>query len=257
MKKKIFALLLTFALCLIPVIGCFDASAAGRYVNDKAGVLSASEADALESRLSALSSETGMSVAVYTVPSLTGSSVQAEADDTYDSLYGVNSDGIMFFMAMDSRDWQISTSGKGIKVLYDNAIKNTFDAMYDELSAGNYSGAFGTYANRVESYYNSYLEDQDDSPKFGVVGIVSVIAGALSGLIRGSVLKSELKSVAAKTEANDYVKSGSFKLTSSRDVFLYRKVERTKRAAADDSDKTSTTHTSSSGGTHGGAGGKF
>ena len=48
------------------------------------------------------------------------------------------------------------------------------------------------------------------------------------------------------------MKQGSLQVTESRDIFLYRNVIRTAKPK-----ETSTTHTSSSGRTHGGSSGKF
>ena len=59
----------------------------------------------------------------------------------------------------------------------------------------------------------------------------------------------------AKAAAKDYVKSGSLKLTEQKDLFLYRRVDR--REKSESRSGGSSTHTSSSGKTHGGASGSF
>ena len=51
------------------------------------------------------------------------------------------------------------------------------------------------------------------------------------------------------------MKGGSLKLTEQKDLFLYRRVDR--REKAESSSGGSSTHTSSSGETHGGASGSF
>ncbi len=71
-------------------------------------------------------------------------------------------------------------------------------------------------------------------------------------------MKGQLKTVQSQSKADDYVKSGSMKLTKQNDLFLYKHVER--REKPKESDRSaggSKTHTSSSGSTHGGGGGKF
>ena len=74
-----------------------------------------------------------------------------------------------------------------------------------------------------------------------------------------SVMKSQLRSVAFQENAASYVREGSMNLTNSRELFLYRNVQRTKHVEEKDSDSSggSSTHTSSSGTTHGGGGGSF
>jgi uncharacterized protein len=67
--------------------------------------------------------------------------------------------------------------------------------------------------------------------------------------------KGQLKSVALQKRATDYMKPGSLNITDSRDFFLYRHIDRTEKA--EKSEGGSSTHTSSSGNTYGGKGGKF
>ena len=85
---------------------------------------------------------------------------------------------------------------------------------------------------------------------FLAVGIGLVLAWVV---VR--VMKSQLRSVAFQENAASYVREGSMNLTNSRELFLYRDVDRTEHVEAKDSD--SSTHTSSSGTTHGGGGGSF
>lgn len=53
--------------------------------------------------------------------------------------------------------------------------------------------------------------------------IVSIVVGLLVGLIGVGILKGELKSVAAKTQANSYIVSGSLNITAKNETFLYAK----------------------------------
>ncbi len=56
--------------------------------------------------------------------------------------------------------------------------------------------------------------------------IIAVVAGLLVGLIGTGVLKGELRSVAAKTQANSYVTPGSLNVTGKNEIFLYSKEEK-------------------------------
>ena len=89
---------------------------------------------------------------------------------------------------------------------------------------------------------------------FLALGIGLVLAWVVVG-----VMKSQLHSVAFQENAASYVREGSMNLTNSRELFLYRDVNRTEHVEAKDSDSSggSSTHTSSSGTTHGGGGGSF
>ena len=89
---------------------------------------------------------------------------------------------------------------------------------------------------------------------FLALGIGLVLAWVVVG-----VMKSQLRSVAFQENAASYVREGSMNLTNSRELFLYRDVNRTERPKESRSSDSggSSTHTSSSGTTHGGGGGSF
>jgi uncharacterized protein len=80
------------------------------------------------------------------------------------------------------------------------------------------------------------------------------VIGLVIAAIATAVMKGKLKSVHAQAGASGYVKNGSMNVTHRQDLFLYRDVNRT--AKPKDSSGSST-HTSSSGRSHGGGGGKF
>jgi uncharacterized protein len=72
-------------------------------------------------------------------------------------------------------------------------------------------------------------------------------------LIVTGKMRSDLVTVRQQVKADNYVIPGSLQLTNSRDLFLYSQVTKTERPKSGGS----STHTSSSGRTHGGGGGKF
>ena len=69
------------------------------------------------------------------------------------------------------------------------------------------------------------------------------------------IMVSKLKSVRTETDADNYIKAGSMRVTGSSDMFLYRSVSR--RARPKNSSGGSSTHRSSSGARHSGGGGKY
>ena len=70
--------------------------------------------------------------------------------------------------------------------------------------------------------------------------------------IKISLEKSKMNNVKMKQEASDYVRHDKVMITDSRDIFLYRTINRRLRPK-----ENSSTHRSSSGRVHGGRGGKF
>ena len=71
------------------------------------------------------------------------------------------------------------------------------------------------------------------------------------------IMKSQLKSVRSQPEAMSYVINDSVSFTEQSDVFLYKTLTKTKIQKAESGSGGSSTHTSSSGATHGGSSGKF
>lgn len=55
---------------------------------------------------------------------------------------------------------------------------------------------------------------------------ICIGAGVVIGLIAVLVMKSNLRSVRFRSGAGEYVTPGSFRLTASQDIFLYKTVTR-------------------------------
>lgn len=59
---------------------------------------------------------------------------------------------------------------------------------------------------------------------------MAIVVGVLIGIVIAVVImlghKSKLKSVKMQHAAANYIKQGSFRLTTSREIYLYKRVER-------------------------------
>lgn len=273
MKRKFFAM---FYALLLSVFLMFPALAAGdlpRLV-DEADLVSDDEEMELMNLLNEVSERHQVDLVVVTVDSLEGMSPMAYADDFYDYYeygFGDERDGILFLISMEERDWYISTCGYGITAITDAGLEYMSEALIENLSEGDYTGAFTAFAELCDDYIEQARTgepyDEDHLPKepFGVfwnLGISMGIGLLVSWIITG-FMKGELKTVHSQSVANQYVIGGSMNLTKEKDLFLYSRVERrekpkeTKSSDSDRSGNSSSTHTSSSGTVHGGGGGKF
>ena len=85
--------------------------------------------------------------------------------------------------------------------------------------------------------------------------LISIGIGLFAALIVTGSMKGKLKTVHAQTAASQYVKPGSMNITEGREMFLYSQIQRHKRETK--TSGGSSTHTSSSGRTHGGSSGTF
>lgn len=254
MKKTriLFSILLALVICLLPSFGAVNAEAA-TMVEDNAGIIQGIDigdiSRAMLNEVSDLSVDVGM-VFISSVADTGRASIQSVADYYVENYLG--SDAVLLVVSVGDGEWHFSTSGKGKEIMYDSAQRQTWSDIREYYISGDYTQMGISLAKSVEKYY---LESENSGGVKIVQNLLIALGvGLVVGLIRGAMLKGELKSVAVATKAADCVKKGSFKLTSSRDVFLYRKVERRK---IETEDKTTTTHVSESGQEHGGVGGKI
>lgn len=270
MKKKITALIFALALCLctaLPTFAANDGFADEYYrVNDLADLLTDSEEAALLEKLDEISLRQEMDVTVATVEDLEDYSTAAEyADDFYEFCsfgYGANNDGVLLLISTEDRDWAISTCGYGITAFTDAGIEYIGKQMKDDLSDGNYPAAFGTYAKLCDEFItqakNGTPYDNGNLPRepLSMIWIpISIVIGVILALTIVGVMKGKLKTVRSQAAANSYMKKDSLAVTESSDLFLYHTVIRSGKEK--DSGSGSSTHTSSSGTTHGGGSGKF
>lgn len=273
MKKSNIYKLFIFTICLALVILSFpskvnaaneDSSSSQPRLVDDADLLSDSEEKALTKKVDKISKDNKCDVVIVTVDSLDDKTATEYADDYFDNNgygYGTNKDGILFFISMDNRDWAISTHGYGITAFTDAGQSYIVDKIKDSLSNGKYDKAFNGFADYCDDFIKEARDgkpyDTNHMPKemlslWWIPGSIGI--GAVIALIITLVMKKSLTTVEMQRTANNYVVNGSLNLTNSNDVFLYRNVTRT---AKPKDDGGSSTHSSSSGETHGGSSGKF
>jgi len=263
--KKLTVFLTILALTLLFVVP----TGAANYprVWDEAELLTDIEERTLITQLTNISEKHQVDVVVVTVASTGELSPMEYADDFFDYNgygFGDSRDGVLLLLSMEERDWWISTRGYGITAFTDFGIEYIGEEIVEYLSDGDYVGGFTKFADRADEFIGLAKAgtpfDEDSMPKkpfnAGLSAIIALIIGFIVGKIYTGRMKAELNTVQFKREAADYMKPGSFKVTESSDFFLYRRVDRSKKAS-DDDDDSSSTHTSSSGATHGGGGGKF
>lgn len=233
-KTSIFLLSVLLVLML-----CVGVNAATSALWDNAGLLNQSQKSSVEAALSQTAEHLDMDVVITTVRSLEGKSSRRYAEDFYDD-YGYAGTGVLLLVCMAEREYWVTTTG-AISV----DLETLEESFVPLLSAGDYEGAFLAFAD----YLPLCLTVEAEEDLFGTVLFISVIIGLVAALITTLVMKSRLKSVRAQRCANSYVRSGSFQLMHSRDIYLYRNVRRTP--------KPKNNGPSSSGRSHGGGGGKF
>lgn len=257
MKKRFLPLIIMLVLFLAMTISV-SASAAPRLVDD-AGLLTDAQFANVNAKLNEISERLQFDVVIVTLETLNGQNVESAAEDYYDyNGYGFNAqnDGVILLISMEERDWTVTTTGFGNDALNSDARDYVSKAFVPDLSAGDYENAFLTFANMCDDIVAKAQNGKFYKKPFNFGG--SLIAGAIIGLIVAGIATSseagKLKSVKMKYSAADYVIKNSLNLTTSRERFLYRKVDRTAKAQ---SSSSSGSRSSASGVSHSSTSGKF
>ncbi len=272
MTKRFICFILTAICCLTFSLTAFAANSAQipnerllPRLNDGAGLLSASEAQQLTSKLDTLSEKYGFDIVIVTVTSLNGQSPESFSFDYYDYNgfgYGENGDGVLLTVSMENRDWLISTTGYGKFAINTDGINYIGEEITDYLSDGEYYTAFDTFAKLCEDFVvqantgEPYTKDTLPKRKLSLLWIPgSVMIGMLISFLIMNGFKSQLKSVRRAPSAREYQVPGSMLVTEQSDMFLYSHVSRVPRQTQ--SGNKGGVRTGSSGRSHGSGGGKF
>ena len=262
MKKKLFCLILAVTFVFVLAVPSFADTA---QVIDEAGLLNPSQIEALQRKIDSISARWNVNLAIITVEGIDSAyAAETYADDTYDAMFGINTDGALLLYSPDRSDpgygyYAVSTSGMVISAMDDGDLENLEYTMSDYLhsySGTDYAGAFGAFLDKTEAEIR--LEVEGEPYHFVRNLIIGLILGLIVAAIATGSMKNKLKSVRSQYAAANYVRENSLNLTDSRDVFLYASVNRVRRQTTTSSTRSgSSTHVSSSGGTHGGRSGRI
>ena len=285
--RRLLSILLAFLLVMLLAVPVF---AVTPKIIDNADLLTDAEEAALEAKAQALADRYDMDVVILTVDSTHGRDIESYADDYYDNNgYGIGSEysGVLLVLAMDTREWAISTCGDTIYALTDYGIEALFRAMATELSYNEYYDAFDIYLDELPQYFEAYQNGEpidgyhseydgqgsyepgsrddvvyyDPEPGFGDylrIVLVSLGIGAAVGGIAILVMRGQMNTAKAQTGATSYLQDGSFRMNRHLDLFLYSRVNRTrKQQSSGGRGGGSGVHRSSGGRSHGGGHGRF
>lgn len=276
MLRKITALLISLLVLSSLVFSVFAET--NTHIIDDAGLLSSEEIAYLEEKAAELKARYSIDAVVLTVDSLGGSRPQDYADDYYDHA-GYGDDGVLFLLAMQERDWYISTCGTVIYALTDYGIQQVGEAVVSYLGESAWFEGFYMFLDSLPAYLDAYENgapidgqadysgdyyhgDQEEvvyyEEEFEPYFPFSLMCGiAVAGVV---VLIMRLCMITRRPQhnASAYMEKGSWNLTQRQDLFLYSNVTKTrKQDPPKSSGGGSSVHRSSGGRSHGGGGGKF
>lgn len=263
-------MLLVMSVSIMSVfLGFSVSSAAGKKsVIDDAELIKASDEKELDKKIKNIQKDK-FDVVILTVKSLDGKSAQDYADDYYDNNdYGLDNEksGVLFLVSKGDRKYHISTKGAGIKAFTDYGIGRIKEEIKPYLSDGDYFDACDEFLNITKDFVKAYKDGtpyDTDNPyneeiDYVILEVIALVIAFVIALISVGIMRLRMNTAKPNGTAMEYIKKGSFKLTSEKDIFMYSTV--TKTAKPKDNDNSaggSTTHVSSSGSEHGGGGGSF
>ena len=282
MQKRTISIILCLMLLSVLVLNV-SAESNLPMVTDSAGLLSGEERIELEEKAQDLRAEYDMDVVILTVDSLGGKSAQDYADDYYDDNgygYGENYSGILFLLAMEEREWYISTCGDAIYAVTDYGVEQLGETVVPFLSTGLYYEAFTTYLVLLQDYFDAYQDGRpidghadysgdyyrgerdevlySDTGRTHASFPIALIIGLVAATVTILIMRASMNTKRPQRSAGVYLRSGSYHLRTHQDMFLYSRVHKVRRQQNNNSSGGgSSVHRSSGGRSHGGGGGRF
>ena len=235
-------------------------------VVDMADLLTAEEESVLQKRLASLSEEYQCDVVAATTNTFEGKNRQDYTDEFFYEEgygYGKERDGIILMVNLNDREFHYATRGTAIRVFTDRNLETIDERVTPYLSAGEFADAFLEYADLAEHYLENARQRGVFEGRAGMSVSVRILISLGVGLgvtiVVLLVLFGQLRTVRAKGQAKDYVRSGSFRVTGARDINLYRTISkhRIEKEHGGGGGGGSRTHSAPGGGRSGGRGGSF
>jgi uncharacterized membrane protein YgcG len=274
MKRKL--LLFAAVLVLCCTIFGFCASAAGSpkvYILDQANALSSANMPVIKQKAEEIAAKTGFNIVIAASddvgPDKSDDGVVEYADSLYEEKCGINTDGILFLMNLDTKYDYISTSGVCINYFSDARIDSIFDDIWDYLVDENYDQAAYSFLLRVDYYYGlgkannqqEILGREVDVDPFDLpfMMFMPVVIGIFigSGIFAAKSAQFKMQ----KPATRNYILNNSLVFDNRSEVFVGTTVDRVYTGGSSSSGHRSggrshhsSTHHSHSGGRHGGGG---
>lgn len=260
MRKIFTRLLLTLAAISVLFAMPLTVSAEAGRVFDQSGVLTSEEVLALEAELEQLAVQTGWNLALVTTDDAQGKNTRDYADDFYDELYGIDTNGVVYLIDFDNRQSTISTSGEAIDYLTDSRIEDVLTTIDPYLAEQSYSQAMSSFISGVSRYYIAGIPEgqhrvSEEDVRRNTL-LIALAVGAVAMGISVLVIVGRYKFHSVPNAAT-YLDQGETLFLERSDNFLREYTTSVKIESNSNSGGGSSTHTSSGGGTHGGGSHSF
>jgi len=209
-------------------------------VTDLASLLTEEQRAELSARAKSISDTYGCAVYLLTVEDYTdyeGSqygiySFATNAFTQYNLGLGEDKNGVMLVLSMAERDYTLIAHGDIGNSAFTDHGKDVLadDGFLPYFARNDWYGGFTAYLDGCESFLAQNAQgtpfDIDTDPEYGRVPTgtkiaIIVIIPAIIAFIACTIMKGKMKSVALKTNANDYISRQGVALTDSSDIYTH------------------------------------
>lgn len=243
MIKRLFAFFVAVLMLLcafsVSAVTTYTADDGYRYIRDHGDVLTDEEEYVLSVKLGFNSSRAGADIVVVTARDVYD--LREFAEDYYLD-YDYAESGVMFLYCEDINEGYILVSGGCNAAIDLDKQDDIFDKLTPYIKAEYYADAFQFFGTLSEQYITDYVQAGGDLDDYDDLGfdldaeikwyhflIIAAVIGVIVGFISVGVMKSKLKSVRYNYRADNYIMRDTFRVTESREIFLYRNIIRTPR----------------------------
>ena len=212
-------------------------------LDDKAGLLTSSEAPDVLASLEKASSDSNCNIAIATTADgYNESGIQNYSANYYaTTLQGKSETNFAVVLTVDisSRKVDVATYNPGSpQNLNQSEMDSIRESITSDLTDGNYAKAFKKFADNAAKKAKRVNPDgtlNKSGFPWGWRILISLVIGFIIALIICMIIKKQLKTVEMKAGAADYIRPNSLNITNSRDNFLYSNVTKTAKPKNDSS----------------------
>lgn len=237
MKKQIRKILTAMIMLLMTAVlpGTAYAGApaeAAQYVYYEEGLLDDSAYAALNSQAAEVSEKYDSGVYMVMVNDYKewNSDLDLAAQSIYEELgLGLRDDrdGIMLLLSMKERDYILLAHGVFANQAYNDYAKDVLaEAFLDEFGEDDFQAGFTDYIEECDQLLSLAAEGtpmtRESNPAYQLLKwLFSLGLGIVVGLVVAALIRSRMKNVAEKTQADQYVAPGGAEITLRRDQFTH------------------------------------
>lgn len=203
------------------------------FIRDEYGLFDSEETRELESITQDAAARSNVGVYLLTVRDIGENSVRAFAKEYYQSHdLGLTDkkSGILFLVAVQSRDYVTITYGEGVTAFTDYRISRMEDEVVSYLRDDEWADAAKSYVSLAADTLSFYVEqgeplDRNNDPNEAAVNMALKVLAVLvvPALIAGVVCRNDynrMKTAHERTEADSYLRADSFHLLAENDEFM-------------------------------------